>query len=115
MPIFDKFPYSLRSQGDNPSKNMCTSKIGKSYSSGRRHMPKVAGLKSVTSVGNPDYPALFSQPGLVVANHKDDVTILLQNCPEPNVMSVGGRSIDLSLEEANHRLKVHLHRLFVKS
>ena len=48
--------------------------------SGRRHTPMAAGLKWVTTIGNPDYPALFSQPGLVVPNHQGDVTILLQNC-----------------------------------
>jgi hypothetical protein len=31
-------------------------------------------------VGNPDYPAIFSQPGLVVPNHQADFTMLLQNC-----------------------------------
>ena len=48
--------------------------------SGRRHTPMAAGLKSVTTIGNPDYPALFAQPGLVVPNHQGDVTLLLQNC-----------------------------------
>jgi hypothetical protein len=47
---------------------------------GRRHTPMAAGLKSVTTIGNPNYPALFSQPGLVIPNHQGDVTILLQNC-----------------------------------
>jgi hypothetical protein len=41
-------------------------------------MPMAAGIKSVTTVGNPDYPALFSQPGLAIPNHQGDVTILLQ-------------------------------------
>ena len=41
-----------------------------------------AGIKSVTTVGNPDYPAIFSQPGLVVPNHQGDVTLLLQNCSD---------------------------------
>ena len=48
--------------------------------SGRRHTPMAAGIKSVTTIGNPDYPALFSQPGLVIPNHQGDVTIKLQNC-----------------------------------
>ena len=39
-----------------------------------------AGLKAVTTVENPGYSALFSQPELVVPNHQGDVTILLQNC-----------------------------------
>ena len=39
-----------------------------------------AGIKSVTTIGNPDYPALFSQPGLVIPNHQGDVTVILQNC-----------------------------------
>jgi hypothetical protein len=39
-----------------------------------------AGIKSVTTVGSPEYPALFSQPGLVVPDHQGDITILLQNC-----------------------------------
>jgi hypothetical protein len=37
--------------------------------SGRRHTPMAAGLKSVTTIGNPNYPALFFQPSLVVPNH----------------------------------------------
>jgi hypothetical protein len=36
-----------------------------------------AEIKSVTTVDNPDYPALFSQPGLVVPNYEGDFTILL--------------------------------------
>ena len=52
---------------------------------GRRHTPMAAGLKSVTTVGNPDYPALFSQPGLVVPNHQGDVTLLLQNCGDVDI------------------------------
>ena len=31
-------------------------------------------------MGNPDYPAVFSQPSLVGANHQGDFTMLLQNC-----------------------------------
>jgi hypothetical protein len=45
--------------------------------SGRRHTPMAAGIKSVTKMENPDYPALFSQPGSVVPNHQGDVTIVL--------------------------------------
>jgi hypothetical protein len=41
-----------------------------------------AGIQSITTVGNPDYPALFSQPGLVVPNQKGDVTILMQKCSD---------------------------------
>jgi hypothetical protein len=29
-----------------------------------------AGIKSVTTIGNPYYPALFLQPSLVVSNHR---------------------------------------------
>jgi hypothetical protein len=46
---------------------------------GRRHTPMAAGIQSVTTIGNPDFPALFSQPGLVEPNHQGDVTLLLQN------------------------------------
>jgi hypothetical protein len=49
---------------------------------GRRHTPMAAGIKSVTTVRNPDYPALFSQPGLVVPNHQNDVILLLKNCSD---------------------------------
>jgi hypothetical protein len=41
-----------------------------------------AGIKSITTVGNPDYPALFLQPRLVVPNIQGDFTILLQNCSD---------------------------------
>ena len=44
-----------------------------------------AGIKSVTTLGNLDYSALFLQPGLVVPYHQGDVTILLQNCSEVNI------------------------------
>jgi hypothetical protein len=47
---------------------------------GRRHTPMAAGIQSVTTVRNPDFPALFSQPGLVEPNHQGDITLLLQNC-----------------------------------
>jgi hypothetical protein len=53
--------------------------------SGRRHTPMAAGLKSVTTIGIPDYPALFAQPGLVVPNHQGDVTVLLQNCGDVEI------------------------------
>jgi hypothetical protein len=36
--------------------------------SGRSHKPTAVGFKSLTIVENPDYPALFSQLGLVVPN-----------------------------------------------
>jgi hypothetical protein len=38
---------------------------GLATASGRRHTPMATGLKLVTILGNPDYPALSSQPGLV--------------------------------------------------
>ena len=47
---------------------------------GRRHKPMVAGFKAVSTIGNPDFPALYTQPGLVVPDHQGDVTIMLQNC-----------------------------------
>ena len=53
--------------------------------SGQRYTPMVAGIKSVTTVGNPDYPALFSQPGLVVPYQRGDITILLQNCSDADM------------------------------
>jgi hypothetical protein len=52
---------------------------------GRRHMPMAAGIQSVTTIGNPDFPALFSQPGLVEPNHQGDVTLLLQNCSDVDI------------------------------
>ena len=47
---------------------------------GRRHTPMAAGFKSVSTIGNPSFPALCAQPGLVVPDHQGDVTIMLQNC-----------------------------------
>ncbi len=44
-----------------------------------------ARLKSVTTIGNTDYPALFSQPGLAVPNYQGDITILLQNCGDVDI------------------------------
>ncbi len=44
-----------------------------------------AGIQSVTTVGNPDFPALFSQPGLVEPNHQGDVTLILQNCSDVDI------------------------------
>ncbi len=41
-----------------------------------------AGIQSVTTIGNPDFPALFLQPGVVIPNHQGDVTLLLQNCSD---------------------------------
>ena len=37
---------------------------------GRRHTPMAAGFKAVSTIGNPDFPALFAQPGLVVPDHR---------------------------------------------
>jgi hypothetical protein len=64
----------------DPGKDKCTSKTGhsqwtKAYTYGSRN-------QICTTVGNPEHPALFSQPGLVVPNHQGDVTILLQNCSD---------------------------------
>ncbi len=53
--------------------------------SGRRHTPMAAEIKSLTTIGNPDYPALFSQPGLVIPNHQGAITILLQNCGDADM------------------------------
>jgi hypothetical protein len=50
-----------------------------------------AGIKSVTTVRNPDFPALFSQPELVVPNHQGDVTRLLQNCSD---VDMGAQRLD---------------------
>jgi hypothetical protein len=44
-----------------------------------------AGIQSVPTVGNPDFPALFLQPGLVVPNYQGDVTLLLQNCSDVDI------------------------------
>ena len=41
-----------------------------------------AGCKSITTTGSPQFPGLFSHPGLVVPNHQHDVTVILQNCTE---------------------------------
>jgi hypothetical protein len=60
-----------------PARTCVPVRLGRA--SGRRHTPMAAWLKSVITIGNPDYPALFPQPGLVVPNHEGDVTILLQN------------------------------------
>ena len=53
-----------------------------------------AGIKSVSTIGNPDFPQIFSQPGLVTPNHQGDVTLILQNCSNqaieiPRGMSLG--------------------------
>ena len=42
-----------------------------------------AGLKSVSTIGNLDFPQIFAQPGLVIPNHQGDVTVLMQNCYLP--------------------------------
>ncbi len=52
---------------------------------GRRHTPMAAGIQSATTVGNPDFPALFSQPGLVEPNHQGDATLILQNCSDVDI------------------------------
>ena len=46
---------------------------------------KANGLNCVATIGNLDFPMLFAQPGLVVTNHQDDVTIILQNCSEQDI------------------------------
>ena len=36
---------------------------------GTRHTPMAAGFKAVSTIGNPDFPALFAHPGLVVPDY----------------------------------------------
>jgi hypothetical protein len=52
--------------------------------SGLRDTHMATGIKSVTTVGNPD-SAFFLKPRLVVPNHQGDVTIHLQNCSDVNI------------------------------
>ena len=47
---------------------------------GQRYTPMVAGFKAVSTIGNPDFLALFAQQGLVTTDHQGDVTIMPQNC-----------------------------------
>jgi hypothetical protein len=54
-------------------------------SCGSRHTPMAAGLKSVSTIGNLDFPQIFAQPGLVIPNHQGDVTIQLQNCSDVDI------------------------------
>ena len=64
-----------------------------------------AGVKSVTTVGNNDFPGLFSQPGLVVPNHQGYVTIILQNCADIDmelpICTVFGFIENLYIDEFN--------------
>ena len=60
-----------------PAHTTCPIRLASS--TGTRHTPMAAGLKCVTTIGNLDFPMLFSQPGLVVPNHQGDVTIMLHS------------------------------------
>ena len=51
-----------------PAHTTCPIRLASS--TGTRHTPMAAGLKCVTTIGNLDFPMLFSQPGLVVPNHQ---------------------------------------------
>ena len=66
-----------------PANMACPVRLG--TSSGRRHTPMAAGLKTVSTIGNLDFPQLFAQPGLVVPNHQGDVVIMLQNCSSVDI------------------------------
>ena len=66
-----------------PAHTTCPIRLASS--TGARHTPMAAGLKCVTTIGNLDFPVLFSQPGLVVPNHQGDVTIMLQNCSDQDI------------------------------
>ena len=48
---------------------LTTIPVGLGTAIGRRHTPMAAGFKSVSTIGNPDFPALFARPGLVVPDH----------------------------------------------
>jgi hypothetical protein len=43
------------------------------------HTPMTAGFKSVSTIGNIYHPQLFGQPGLIILDHQENVTIMLQN------------------------------------
>ena len=60
---------------------------------GKRHSPMAAGIKSVSTIGNPDFPQIFSQPGLVTPNHQGDVTLILQNCSNQAIEIPRGTSL----------------------
>ena len=60
-----------------------------------------AGFKSVTTVGNPQFPGLFALPGLVVLDHQGDVTIHLQNCTDSD-MELPRNTIIGSIENLSH-------------
>ena len=66
-----------------PAHTTCPIRLASS--TGTRHTPMAAGLKCVTTIGNLDFPMLFSQPGLVVPNHQGDVIIMLQNCSDQDI------------------------------
>ena len=66
-----------------PAHTSCPVRLGTSC--GKRHTPMAAGLKSVSTIGNLDFPQIFAQPGLVIPNHQGDVTVLMQNCSDMDI------------------------------
>jgi hypothetical protein len=66
-----------------PARTTCPVRL--STAIGTRHTPVTVGFKSVSTVGNIDYPQLFAQAGLVILDHQKDVTIMLQHMSDVDI------------------------------
>jgi hypothetical protein len=44
-----------------------------------------SGFKSVSTVGNIDFPQAFAHTGWVIPDHQEDVTIMLQNMSDIDI------------------------------
>jgi hypothetical protein len=66
-----------------PARTTCPVRQGTAI--GAKHTPMAAGFKSVSTIGNVDHSQLFLQPGLIVPDHQDDVTIMSQNMSDVGI------------------------------
>ena len=51
------------------------------------------GIKSLSTIGNPDFSQIFSQLGLMEPDHKWDVQLILQNWSYEDIEIPGGTTL----------------------
>ena len=91
-----------------PAHTACQVRLGTAV--GRKHSPMAAGFKSISTIANPDFPQIFSQPGLVVPDHQGDITLILQNCSSQDIEIPRGTTVgfieNLSNQEFDQILEI---------
>ena len=91
-----------------PAHTTCQVRLGTAV--GRNHSPMAAGFKLISTIANPDFPQIFSQPELVIPDHQGDVTMILQNCSSQDIEIPIGTTVgfieNLSNQEFDQILEI---------